>query len=58
MEIRRLFLTFLITLLYCTAWEMLEKMLYGQIQHRTVDDIVMLLFIPIIWLATGQILHR
>lgn len=49
MEIRRLFLTFLITLLYCTVWEMLEKMLYGQVQHRTVDDIVMLLFIPIIW---------
>lgn len=58
MEIRRLFLTFLITLLYSTTWEMLEKMLYGQTQHRTVDDIVMLLFIPIIWIATGEILHR
>ncbi len=57
MEIR-LFLTLIITLLYSTMWEMLEKMLYGQAQHRTVDDIVMLLFIPIIWIATGEILHR
>ncbi len=35
----------IIGLLWCT----LELLFYGQITHRIVDDIVLLMFIPFIW---------
>lgn len=40
-----------ITLAYCLIWMILEKLIYGQITRRTVDDIMILLFVPIIYKA-------
>lgn len=48
----RIVLTLVITLIYSDIWMLLEKMIDGEIVNRTVDNIVMLLFIPIIFLAT------
>lgn len=48
----RILKTCVITLIYCVLWFVLEKIIYGQITPRIVDDIMMLLFIPIIWKAT------
>lgn len=50
--IKRVFFTLSISLLYCVIWEILEKIFYGEIQHRVVDDVIMLLFIPVIYVAT------
>lgn len=47
----RILKTCAITLVYCLIWFGLELALYGKIQGRTVDDIMMLLFIPVIWKA-------
>ena len=33
---------------------MLEKMMYGEIQPRTVDDIIMLLLIPVFYKAVAN----
>lgn len=38
-----------IMLAYCLIWMALERLIYGQITSRVVDDIMMLLFVPIIW---------
>lgn len=32
-------------------WQGIEIVLYGEIQHRTVDDIMSLLYLPFIWMA-------
>ena len=53
----KILLTCVITLAYCIIWEMLEKAIYGQIQGRIVDDIIMLLFIPVIWKAVENIIN-
>ena len=51
----KILLTGAITLVYCMIWQMLEKAIYGQVQGRIVDDIMMLLFIPVIWKAVENI---
>ena len=48
----RIVLTLVIALIYSDIWMLLEKVIDGEIVNRTVDNIVMLLFIPIIFLAT------
>jgi len=40
-----------IALAYCLVWMALELLIYGQVTSRIVDDIIMLLFVPIIWKA-------
>jgi len=52
---KRFLSTCSITLVYCFIWQILEKIMYGQVQGRLVDDIIMLLFIPVIWLAVGRV---
>lgn len=32
-------------------WQGIEVVLYGEIQHRTVDDIMSLLYLPFIWMS-------
>lgn len=49
---KRILLTCIVTLIYCSIWMLLEIVLYGQIEPRIVDDIMMLLFIPCIWKAS------
>lgn len=55
---KRIVLTLLITTIYCYVWMGLELLLYGRIENRTVDNIVMLLFVPVIYLATTRIIRR
>jgi len=52
---RKILLTCTITLVYCFVWQILEKVMYGQVQGRVVDDIMMLLFIPVIWMAIRNV---
>ena len=49
---RRVLVTLGITLLYCRVWMELERFIGGQVANRAVDNIIMLLFIPIIYIAT------
>lgn len=46
--------TMFITWMYCIVWALLEVVLYGQTEKRMVDDIMMLLFIPIIYVAMDK----
>ena len=52
---KKILLVFAITLVYCLIWFGLEIIIYGQIESRIVDDIMMLLFIPVIWKAVENI---
>ncbi len=51
----RFLITLIITWMYCNVWMVLEKIIDGQVTNRLVDNIIMLLFIPIIYLATKSI---
>ena len=55
--IQRIILTLMITYLYCNLWILLERIIDGKVIHRTVDDIIMLLFVPIIYIATKSIVN-
>ncbi len=54
--LKRIILTLIITYFYCCLWIWLEKAIEGTSTNRTVDNIIMLLFIPIIYIATGTII--
>ena len=54
--IKRILLTLIIAWLYCGVWMWLEKTIDGQVVNRTVDNIIILLFIPIIYIAAGTII--
>ena len=53
-KIKRIMMTMLIVIVYCIIWEVLELLLEGSIQNREVDNIIMVLFIPIIYIATKK----
>lgn len=36
------------------VWQVLELLFYKEVQPRIVDDIMMLLFLPFIWVACGR----
>ena len=55
---RRILLTCTITYFYCMLWMVLENIIYGAIINRTVDNIVMLAFIPVIWIASDKLCTR
>lgn len=44
--------TIVLMALYCVIWQKLEKKMYREITHRNVDDVIMILLIPVFWLAT------
>ena len=54
----RLILTLIITWAYCGIWIWLEKTIEGQVRNSVVDNIIMLLFIPIIYMATYAFIKR
>lgn len=54
--LKRIVLTLFITLLYCWAWMYLDNMIYGVIENRLVDNIMMVLFIPFIFIATDVLI--
>lgn len=37
-----------------TAWQVLELVIYGEVQPRLVDDIVGLIFLPLIYKAIKE----
>lgn len=39
----------MVLLIINLIWWILELIFYGAIQHRIVDDIVFLMFIPFVW---------
>ena len=53
--LKRIILTLIITWLYCSAWIWLEKITEGSVTDRKADNIIMLLFVPIIFIATDVI---
>ena len=53
--LERIVLTLSIILLYGWIWMYLENMIYGAIENRRVDNIMMILFIPIIFIATDKL---
>lgn len=52
--VKRLWKTYLIILLWCLIWMVLEYLMYGEIQSRMVDNIMTLLFIPFAWKSTKE----
>lgn len=49
-------LTILILYFLCVIWQKLEINFYGQIQYRKVDDIMMIIFMPFIYLSAKYII--
>ena len=47
-------------LLWCFVWMLLERIIYGKIEPRLVDDIMTLILIPIMYKAIDncEILHK
>lgn len=54
--LERIVLTLFIILLYSWVWMYLEDMIYGAIENRLVDNIMMILFIPFIFIATDKLI--
>jgi len=52
----RFCLTLVITLAYCGVWSWLEQLIDGCIVNRPVDNIMMVLFMPIIFIATDVLI--
>lgn len=50
--LNRIIITGFITLGYIIVWMLLELLIDGQIRDSTVDNIIMGLFIPVIYIAT------
>ena len=56
-NISRFCLTNSIILIYCLIWQILEFIIDGRIVNRKVDNIIMLLFTPITWIATDKLVN-
>lgn len=54
--LERIVLTLFITLIYGWAWMYLENMFYGAITNRMVDNVMMVLFMPFIYIATDVLI--
>lgn len=50
--LKRFIITGFITLGYSIVWMLLELLINGQIRDNIVDNIIMGLFIPVIYIAT------
>ena len=46
--------TIFVVFVYGIIWSLLEVILYGQAENRDVDNIMMVLFIPMIYKAVGD----
>ena len=55
--LERIVLTLFIILLYGWVWMYLENMIYGAIENRLVDNIMMILFVPFIFIATDKLIN-
>ena len=50
-KIKAIIQTAIVTVILCGIWQMLEYLIYGEVQPRIVDDIMMLFFIPFIYIS-------
>ena len=50
-RIKAIIQTAMATVILCVIWQMLEYLIYGEVQPRIVDDIMMLFFIPFIYIS-------
>lgn len=55
-NLERIVLTLFIIWLYGWVWMYLENMIYGAIENRPVDNIMMILFTPFIFIATDKLI--
>lgn len=55
--IKRIFITCALTFFCCVIWMLLELIIDGQIVNKIIDNIIMLLFVPIIFIATKYIIQ-
>ena len=53
-KIKQIIMTGLWAFVYCFIWIILEAIIYGYITSRMIDNIMMLLFIPMIYKAMGS----
>lgn len=54
--LRRIGMTCLITICYCVVWMILELIINGKISDNIIDNIMMLLFMPIIFISTENMM--
>lgn len=50
----RIIKTLFVVWIYCIVWSLLEVILYGQVENREVDNIIMAIFTPIIYKAMDK----
>ena len=50
-RIKAIIQTAIATVILCGIWQMLEYLIYGEVQPRIVDDIMMLFFMPFIYIS-------
>ena len=50
-RVKAIIQTTMITVMFCGIWQMLEYLIYGEVQPRIVDDIMVLFFIPFIYIS-------
>lgn len=55
--IKRIFTTCIFIFFYCVVWMLLELIIDGQIVNKIIDNIIILLFVPIIFMATKHIIQ-
>lgn len=49
--------TIILTFVICAIWSLLEYVIYGKTEDRIVDNIMMVLLIPVIYRAVGTEIH-
>ena len=52
-DMDKIFKTILLVFIFCIIWTTLEKFIYGEVQPRIVDDIIMILLIPVFYSAVS-----
>ena len=50
-RIKAIIQTAMATIMFCGIWQMLDYLIYGEVQPRIVDDIMMLFFIQFIYIS-------
>ena len=51
---KNIILTCLVTLIYCAIWMILEFIIYKTIQNRLIDNIMIITFVPMIYIAISR----
>lgn len=50
-RVKAIIQTAIAIVILCGIWQMLEYLIYGEVQPRIVDDIMMIFFIPFIYIS-------